>query len=241
MSINLIGKSAAWPQATYAWRAKLLLIGIVLISLFVLLPTQVQAQTVCPTGACVTTGSRLTNVDSKQGILRDALLGDLLGADLNLTALDANGLAQGSVGLEELLDDLQLDLGAATPEQVLTTDITLAQLLAAAADVGSDAAIVTALDNLAANVNLPTGTIQLGDLLQIATPDGSLSNSDLNALDLVVGAVQLFNSANIVSTPAPMYSQCQQCCLHYWASCHVLAAHRLSTSPSDTVAHQTCA
>ena len=153
----------------------------------------------------------------------------------------ANGLAQGSVGLEELLDDLQLDLGAATPEQVLTTDITLAQLLAAAADVGSDAAIVTALDNLAANVNLPTGTIQLGDLLQIATPDGSLSNIDLNALDLVVGAVQLFNSANIVSTPAPMYSQCQQCCLHYWASCHVLAAHRLSTSPSDTVAHQTCA
>jgi len=200
---NLANRQANWLAPTCGWRAKLLVAAIALMSLFVLWPHQAQAQSNCVNGVCLTTGSRLTSVDSQQGVVLDALLSDLLGADLNLTALDANGLAQGSVGLEELLDQLQLDLGVATPGEALTTDITLGQLLDAAA-VASNGNISATLESLAANLNLPTDTIQLGDLLQIDPASGSLSDIDLNALDLLVGSIQLFNRDNIVTTPNPI-------------------------------------
>jgi len=160
------------------------------------------AQANCNTVACVTSGPQLASIDSKQSVLLDALLGDLLGVDINLTAVNANGLAQGEIALADFLENLRVTLNLASPTDVLTTNVTLAQILAAMAQASNDAATITALNNLAATVNLPTGPIQLGDLLQ--SPDGVLSNVNLNVLDLLTGSIQLFNFKNVATTPAPV-------------------------------------
>ncbi|MEZ4862167.1 MAG: hypothetical protein R3C14_12700 [Caldilineaceae bacterium] len=162
------------------------------------------AQANCAGVACVSSGPRLASLDTQQSVLLDALLGDLLGVDLNLSVADANALAQGEIGLVDLLDGLHIDLNVATAADVLTTDVTIGQVLAAVAAVSNDTATINALNGLAATPNLPTATIQLGDLLQVDSAPESLSNINLNVLDLLTGSIQLFNHDNLVATPSPI-------------------------------------
>ncbi|HXF61534.1 MAG TPA: hypothetical protein VNK95_07950, partial [Caldilineaceae bacterium] len=156
----------------------------------------------CEGIACVSTGARLTTVDSKQSALLNALLSNLLGVNVNLSAADWNALAQTNIQLGELLEQLQLDLGLGSPEAVLTSDITLAQLLDAAAAVNNAPGADLALGALETTAGPLTGTFQLGDLLDVQTGGGFRSN--LNLLELVSGSFQLFNHDNVVTTPTPV-------------------------------------
>ena len=156
--------------------------------------------------ASVFAGPRLASVSSTQGTLLNGVLGGLIGTNLNLTVADYNGLAAGSVNGGRLADALGVELGV-TPDQALTTNATLAQILTAAASVAQadgNTAEVTALNNLAVTVGGLTAPVQLGNLLQVNPNDGSLANTDINALDLVTGTVQLFNFDNVVTTPTPV-------------------------------------
>jgi uncharacterized membrane protein len=63
-----------------------------------------------------------------------------------------------------LFNQLQADLNVATPEEVLDAEITLGQLLNAAAAATGDATVEAALNNLALALDM-TATIRLGDLL----------------------------------------------------------------------------
>ena len=156
--------------------------------------------------ASVFAGPRLASVSSTQGALLNSVLGGLVGTNLNLTAADYNGLAGGTINGGRLADALGAELGV-TPDQALTTNATLGQIATAAATVAQadgNTAEVTALQDLAASVAGQTGTIQLGDLIQASPNDGSLANTDLNALDLVTGSVQLFNFNNVVKAPSPV-------------------------------------
>ncbi len=161
----------------------------------------------CTPVASIFAGPRLVSVNSTQGPLLNAVLGGLLGTSLNLTAVDWTGLANASVNGSKLIDQLQTNLGLASPSQVLTTNVTLTQLLTAAAQVAqtdSNTAEVTALHDLIAQISPLTGTIQLGDLLQGEFNNGTLATTNLNALDLVTGAIQLFNFKNVATTPSPI-------------------------------------
>ena len=156
--------------------------------------------------ASVFAGPRLVNVSSTQGSLLNAVLGGLVGTNLNLTAADYNGLASGSINGGRLADALGAELGV-TPDQALTTDATLGQILNAAAAVAQadgNTAELTALNNLGATLGNRTAPVQLGNLLQVNPDDGSLASTDLNALDLVTGSIQLFNFDNVVTTPTPV-------------------------------------
>jgi len=161
----------------------------------------------CTSVTCVTTGPQLTTIDSTQSELLDALLGNLLGADLQLSAANWQGLAQGTIGLDDLLNELQGDLNVATPAAVLTSDIQLRELLNAAiavAQANGDLAAVNGLTLLLDDVDELTGQLQLGDLLAVDLADGAAATSQLNLLDLMTGAIQLFNYNNVLTTSAPV-------------------------------------
>lgn len=183
-------------------------LGIVIVFAFVLTvffrPTLTQAQTAsCTDFACITTGTQLLSIDSTQSELLDAILGDLLGVDLNVTAVNWQGLAQGSVQLDELIDQLQLDLGVATPDEVLATDLTINEFVNAlitVAEADGELLSVAGLKDLQLDIEDLTGTIQLGDLLDLNLEEG-LSTVDLNLLDLATGVIQLFNHDTILTTP----------------------------------------
>jgi uncharacterized repeat protein (TIGR01451 family) len=147
-------------------------------------------------------------VDTSQSVLLNTLFQAILpGTSVNLTVLDWNGLAQADINLNALITQLGTNIGVSDPGQVLNANITLAQLQAAMVQVmqaDGNTAAVNALNALPLGVAGLGGTFQLADLLQISLPQGSLADIDLDLLDLVTGAVQLYNFENVLTTPQPI-------------------------------------
>jgi len=155
----------------------------------------------CTTGGCVAAGPRLASVDSTRGALINALLGRLTNSTLSVSALDWNSVATGSVSLAKTVSLLQADLAVSTPVTALNTNTTLAKIVGAAASAATQdgkTALAASLGQVALALTPLSGQIKLGDLL---TTDGGLGNTTINALQLVTGAIQLYNSKNVLATP----------------------------------------
>jgi len=137
----------------------------------------------------------------------NALLGDLLGTSVNLTVADWNAIAQGDVNLAGYLNALQTQVGVSSPSQALNANATLAQLVSAmavAAQADGNTVLVNALNTLKPQIAGLSGTVKLGDLLTVSLPNGALSSVKVNALDLITGAIQLYNYRNALTTPSPV-------------------------------------
>lgn len=188
------------------WQGSLALLCGFALMLAVVAP--VRAQNGCTEGACVSVGPRLASVDSTQAPLLNLLFTSLLpGSNVNLTVLDWNGLANGDVNLNALITQLGTNLGLSDPSQVLAANITLGQLQLAMAQVlqaDGNTLAANALNALPLTVPGLSGTYQLGELLEISLPQGSLTTVRLDALDLITGAVQLYNFKNVLTTPTPI-------------------------------------
>jgi len=157
----------------------------------------------CADGGCVTAGPRLAGVSSTQSPLLNALLGSLTGTALTVSAADWNAVAVGNVSMNNTLAALQATLVAANTQTALNTPITLNQLsgaLGTAASQAGNTGLALALGNVGTALNMP-GTIKLGDLV---TSDGIVGNTNVNALSLLTGAIQLFNYQNVATTPTPI-------------------------------------
>lgn len=170
-------------------------------------PMHARAQQ-CLEGACVTAGPRLASLDTAQSALLNSLLQALLpGTAINLSVADWNALANADIDLNLLLTQLAADVGVSDPSQVLDTEVTLGQLMLAAATVleaDGQTAAASVLELLGANVGGLAGTIRLAELLQLDFPPGALGDVRLGLLDLVNGWVQLYNFSNVVTTPEPI-------------------------------------
>jgi uncharacterized repeat protein (TIGR01451 family) len=166
------------------------------------------AQTGCSTGACVSAGPRLVSVDSTQGPVLNTLFQALLpGTTVNLSVLDWNALAGSDINLNALITRLGVNLGISDTSQVLDTDITLAQLRLAMAQVlqaDGQTVAANALNLLPLSVGSLTGSIRLSQILRIDLPTGALTSVRLDLLDLVTGSVQLYNFRNVLTTPTPI-------------------------------------
>ena len=184
----------------------LLLSGVLVFASMV--PVRAQAQAGCTSGACVSAGPRLVSVDTTQSLLLNPLLQSLLpGTSVNLTAVDWNAIAGADIKLNALITRLGTNLSLSDPSQVLAANVTVAQLQAAMVQVlqaDGNTAAANALNLLTPTVGGLAGTIRLGDLLQIALPQGSLANINLDVLDLLTGSAQLYNFRNVVTTPTPI-------------------------------------
>lgn len=157
----------------------------------------------CTNKGCVMAGPRLASLTTAQGTLTGPLLSSLLGTGVNLNAVDWQMLAGGEISVAQMLNLLKAQANVSTPDDVLTSpNLNLLNILqaAAGATVGGNAANVsTQLNGIALAPSLPLSNIVLGDLIKIT---GTPTSTTINALDFVTGAIQLYNSKHVVSTPA---------------------------------------
>lgn len=182
------------------WRAWLALWMVLGPALWLCTPHMALA---CSDGGCVAAGPRLASVSSGRSVLLNGLLGQMAGTNLNLSMADWNALATADLGLLKLLTALQSQLGVASPTTALQAQVSLSQLVAAAgaATGGGQASAVAALGSLQSQLGLLAGTVRLGDLL---VTDGGLGDTRINALALVTGALQLYNTRNVATTSTPV-------------------------------------
>jgi len=183
--------------------------GLLMALVLLLAPSSpARAQAGCTAGVCVSAGPRLAQIDSTQGPVLNLLFTALLpGTTVNASVLDWNALAQSDINLNALITHLGANLGISDTSQVLNTNITLAQLQLAMAQVlqaDGNTAAANALNLLPLNVPGLSGVIRLADMLQVTLPPGSLALVELDVLDLVTGAVQLYNFRNVLTTPQPI-------------------------------------
>lgn len=201
--------ASRWSVFSGAARTLRCALALIVLNLAMLVPVaSAQDNPGCTSAACVSAGPRLVEVNANQSIVLNTLFQALLpGTAVNLTVADWNALAGADVNLNALILQLGTDLGV-DPSQVLNTDITLAQFKAALVNVlaaDGQTAAANVLQVLPLNVpGLENSTIRLADLLQVNFPQGSLAGIDLDLLDLLTGAVQLFNFDNIATTPTPV-------------------------------------
>lgn len=174
------------------------LVAATLLALF-LAPT---AQAACTTAGCIETGPRLLSFDTAQSALLNPLASAALGTSATVDAADWNRLAGSNIKVADMLSLLQVQTGAVDTTALLTTPIQVSQVLSAAATVagvGSTAAV--GINNAVPQLNLGTRQVQLGDLLKISTNAG---DTQINALDLVMGTIEAHNYRYGVNTPSPI-------------------------------------
>jgi uncharacterized membrane protein len=171
------------------------LLGFLLVG-SCLLTSSVRAQ--CEDSTCLSAGTRPITVSLPRANMLDAVLSSLLGVGVDLAPGDYEALATADLALGDLIAQLQADLTLGSPMAVLNAAITLEQLLDAAASVAASngdalasASLAFAADEVALGA---TGTIQLGDLLEVELRAELLDVCSISALDLLTGGASLFNT-----------------------------------------------
>ncbi|MCB0647888.1 MAG: hypothetical protein KDC49_14565 [Saprospiraceae bacterium] len=179
-----------------------------LLILLVTPKCQLKAQDIKNNAACevcaqVQTYPQLASVNTNDGVLTAYILGNLLGTNVDLTALNWQGLAQSSINVLDFLSILQADLGLSSPQEVLEADLSLAQIFEAAALAGSNGGTIAELNQLA-SLSLPSSTIRLSDLMTLDLIQGYLAEIEIDALSFVTGVIQVYNFENVATTPSPV-------------------------------------
>jgi len=175
-----------------------------LLVLLLLVFSVAQAHAACTAGTCVSAGPRLASIDSQRASLLNAVAGSMTGSAFNLSAADWNGLARSDVKLVSLVAALEQYTGATTLAEALAAPITPSQLAAAlssAVQAEGDAAAAAAYDRLRQELAAVPGTLRLSDLMTVAAPAESLSDTTVNGLDLATAALQLQSSGSGAPTP----------------------------------------
>jgi uncharacterized membrane protein len=150
-------------------------------------------------------GSTLASLDTSKSRL-DPMLKTMLGANGNLSLVSYDGLASANLSMRRLQRAmLDMGLNVGTVEDMLTTGITMGQFLQATASAltsdGQNFAAAEVNDLINAGVTSST-TIQLGELLNVASPsDSAVLDAKFNVYQTIVGGAQIMNGANFVSVP----------------------------------------
>ncbi|MBA1230463.1 hypothetical protein G7013_12490 [Pseudomonas viridiflava] len=168
--------------------------------------TAVAANT--PALASLTIRSAAMTVDSANAAILNPIVGGLLGGTLNLGVANWQGLVNTDLNLLNYLNRLKLDLNltAVGYDQVLTTTVSVSQLIQSAINVLDPSGTLNTTATIAGlqAIKAAAGatTVLLGDLLAVqGSTDIAALNTNLRLLDLVQGMAQLANDKNGISAP----------------------------------------
>lgn len=186
-------------------RRSLMLAGVFLL---LMVPRFAQSQDTPDDPNCEVCGNlftypQLASFQSQNGFLTNIILGQLLGTTITLNAVNYQGLAQNDLSVLEWFDLIVASTSVSSPSEVLTSNIQLASLISAMTTVASNngqGVVVSALNAL----TIPSGSIQLGDLLTLNTINNDLVDVEFDFLSLLIGAIQLYNYSNVATTPSPV-------------------------------------
>ncbi|WP_342235658.1 pilus assembly protein TadG-related protein [Inquilinus sp. OTU3971] len=162
-------------------------------------------------------GTGLVAIDTQKSALLNAVLGNVLGTRINLTAVQYEGLLNADIDALTFLDALavNIDVSAGTYGGLLDATVGVGDLLQAAIDALSTAGAVAGvtIDGLASLQGQIAGNPELtvGDLLDLGVwknlPIGESKAptalaADLNVFQLVTMAIQVANKHNAIYIPA---------------------------------------
>jgi uncharacterized membrane protein len=152
-------------------------------------------------------GSALATLTPDDATLLGKLLTRLVGASpaIDLLAVSYNGLLNGTVTLGEIQDEL-LNAGYSfgTPDELVTTDILVADFYRATADALRNdglTAQANAIDLVATRMS-QTATMKIGALAVVDMGNGSVLDAELNAFNLLTGTAMIMNGDSVVSVPS---------------------------------------
>lgn len=151
-------------------------------------------------------GSKLVSIDSTTSPILNAVIGDMLGGTVNLSAVGYNGLAAATIEL----GDVWTNLGLGTPSQILNSEVTMGQLLTAtinALNNQGDASSVyaaTVLGTLQGQIDQSTH-FKFGDIIDAESGEpGSVAEAKIDVLNLIGMAASASNGTNFVNLTVPI-------------------------------------
>ena len=163
-----------------------------------------------PTLAQISIRTTLASVDTSQSPLLNNLFTGLLGGNVAISAVGWDGLVKADINLLQYMNQLAINLGvdAGNYTQLLKTNVTVTQLIKAAATVatlnGATLDVQTALTNLQVAAIKDTA-LKVGDLLQLQTGTSSAGlDTNLNLFSLIQAAIQIANKNNAVAITLPV-------------------------------------
>ncbi|TSD84896.1 hypothetical protein FFK22_030370 [Mycobacterium sp. KBS0706] len=162
-------------------------------------------------------GTGLVAVDTQKSALLNAVLGNVLGTRINLTAVQYEGLLNADIDALTFLDALavNVDVSAGTYDGLLDATVGIGDLLEAAIQALRKAGTVAgvAIDGLVSLQGQIVGNpdLTVGDLVDLGVwknlPIGESTaptalTADLNVFQLVTMAIQVANKHNAIYIPA---------------------------------------
>ncbi|MGE8352214.1 MAG: pilus assembly protein TadG-related protein [Pseudomonas protegens] len=178
------------------------------------LTTQLSATAVAaaptPPLAQLSIRSTIGTVNSTNSPILNAVVGNMLGGSVNISAVGWKGLLDSDINLLRYLDQLAIDLGVAAGNytQLLNTQASLTRLIQTAATVvqanGATADILAALGALQVAVSAQIPQLKLGDILKLQTGAASTAlDANLQLFQLLQAMIQLANSKSAVAAVIP--------------------------------------
>ena len=149
--------------------------------------------------ACFRLGSFGARINSGNSALLTGLLNSAGGGALNLSAVSYQGLAAGDINLLQL----STALGLGNPTELASTTVTTQQLAVAAATVlaqNGDTANAAILNNAATQLG-GSGSVNLGQVLNVSQGGAAAASASISALDLLAGSVFIANGTSALSIP----------------------------------------
>lgn len=175
-----------------------------------------EAPTIGVTATAATTAEAAFSIGSRlvrlEGGILNALLTQLAGTNIRLTAVDYRALADAQVKLADFLPALasQVNLTAGTYDQVLDADASLGQIVdalsAAVSSSNGSAAALLALNSLGFDARGSSVTVPLRQMIDLGTLGGLQVgqtspglNAAVSALNMVTGALALSDGSHQAS------------------------------------------
>ena len=162
--------------------------------------------------AQLTIRSQVLTVDASRGALLNALVGGLLGGNLNVSVGGWQGLVGTNISLFQFSNQLATNLGlsAGGYDELLSSNVTVGQLVDAATDVlqrngTATSATITALQSIRVASAVSPTPIRLGDILNLAAgSESSGLDGQVNLFDLVQGFAQAANANSALAADVPI-------------------------------------
>jgi len=156
-----------------------------------------------PAIAAFSAGSFAASIDTEDSVLLDGIFSGILGSSVDLDLVSYQGIAATNITLNELL---QASGQVGGLESLLTTSMTLSELVSLTADAVNNSGTASAdakagMQQLAAAA-VDTTSITLGDVLNITTPDQEAAGKvGVNALSLITTSALIANGTDALSVP----------------------------------------
>ena len=172
--------------------------------------TAVGTYAVLPPIAQLTLGTTALTIDASKSAALNALIGQMLGGNLNLSVAGWQGLVNTNINVLSYLNQLALDVNvqAGNYTQLLGQNIQLTQLIDTAINVltqGGNTASVAVDGLVGLRAVVGNTSVVLGQLLQLQTgATSSALNANLQVFQLVEAFVQLANSQNALVASVPL-------------------------------------